>query len=475
MPSSQPQVEQRDVLVLGSGEAGKYIAWNLAASGRKTALIERRYIGGSCPNIACLPSKNVVYSAQVAHTATQAASFGLHPAEPGVDMATVRARKRSMVNGLVAMHEERFRQTGVELILGTGHFVAPKTIEVALNSGGSRTLSAEHIIISTGSRATIANIPGLAESQPLTHVEALELGELPEHLIILGGGYVGLEFAQAFRRFGSRVTIVDRNSRLLPHEDDDIVEALTQIFLNEGIEILADAQVTQIEGRSGAQVTLHIDRAGAKMQLTGTHIFAATGRTPNTDGIGLEKAGVALTSRGFVQVNERLQTTSPQVFAVGDCAGSPHFTHIAFDDFRIVRETLAGHTRVTTGRLVPSCLFVDPELAHVGLGELEARQKGIGYRLAKLPMETVLRTRTTGETQGFLKALISIGDDTILGFTALGAHAGEMMAPVQLAMSAGLPYTALRDSIFTHPTYSEGIVYLFSSKLTEVPAGSLNT
>src|SRR6202789_143129 len=292
-PSSQPQVEQRDVLVLGSGEAGKYIAWNLAASGRKTALIERRYIGGSCPNIACLPSKNVVYSAQVAHTATQAASFGLHPAQPGVDMATVRARKRSMVNGLVAMHEERFRQTGVELILGTGNFVAPKTIEVALNSGGSRTLSAEHVIISTGSRATIANIPGLAESQPLTHVEALELGELPEHLIILGGGYVGLEFAQAFRRFGSRVTIVDRNSRLLPHEDGDIVEAITQIFLNEGIEILTDAQVTQIEGRSGAQVTLHIDRAGAKMQLTGTHIFAATGRTPNTDGIGLEKAGVA--------------------------------------------------------------------------------------------------------------------------------------------------------------------------------------
>ena len=472
MQSSPREVEQRDVLVLGSGEAGKYIAWNMAAAGRKTALIERRYIGGSCPNIACLPSKNVVYSAHVTHIATQAASFGLHPAEPGVDMRTVRERKRSMVNGLVAMHEDRFRQTGVELILGSGRFVAPKTIEVALNGGGVRTLSAENVIISTGSRATIADIPGLAESQPLTHVEALELGELPGHLIILGGGYVGLEFAQAMRRFGSRVTILERSPRLLPREDDDVAHELTQAFLSEGIEILTSVRVMQVEGRSGAQVTLHLDHSGSSTQLTGTQILAATGRTPNTDGIGLEKAGVALTSRGFVQVNERLETTAQGVFAVGDCAGSPLFTHIAFDDSRVVRDILFGRSRVTTGRLVPSCLFVDPELARVGLNESEARQRGIGYRLVTLPMKAILRTRTTGETQGFLKALISAQDDTILGFTALGAYAGEMMAPVQLAMSTGLPYTALRDSIFAHPTYSEGLVYLFSSKLSDVPAAS---
>ena len=472
MQSSPREVEQRDVLVLGSGEAGKYIAWNMAAAGRKTALIERRYIGGSCPNIACLPSKNVVYSAHVTHIATQAASFGLHPAEPGVDMRTVRERKRSMVNGLVAMHEDRFRQTGVELILGSGRFDTPKTIEVALNGGGVRTLFAENVIISTGSRATIADIPGLAESQPLTHVEALELGELPGHLIILGGGYVGLEFAQAMRRFGSPVTILERSPRLLPREDDDVAHELTQAFLSEGIEILTSVRVMQVEGRSGAQVTLHLDHSGSSTQLTGTHILAATGRTPNTDGIGLEKAGVALTSRGFVQVNERLETTAQGVFAVGDCAGSPLFTHIAFDDSRVVRDILFGRSRVTTGRLVPSCLFVDPELARVGLNESEARQRGIGYRLVTLPMKAILRTRTTGETQGFLKALISAQDDTILGFTALGAYAGEMMAPVQLAMSTGLPYTALRDSIFAHPTYSEGLVYLFSSKLSDVPAAS---
>jgi pyruvate/2-oxoglutarate dehydrogenase complex dihydrolipoamide dehydrogenase (E3) component len=472
MQSSPFKVEQRDVLVLGSGEAGKYIAWNMAASGRKTALIERRYIGGSCPNIACLPSKNVIYSAQVAHAATQAPSFGLHLAEAGIDMREVRARKRNMVNGLVKMHEDRFRQSGAELIRGAARFVAPKTIEVALNSGGVRTLSAEHVIISTGSRATIADVPGLAESQPLTHVEALELGELPGHLIILGGGYVGLEFAQAMRRFGSRVTILERSPRLLPREDDDVAQALAQAFLSEGIEILTGAQMMQVEGRSGAHVTVHLDHSGSSTQLTGTHILAATGRTPNTSGIGLEKAGVALTSRGFVQVNERLETTALGVFAVGDCAGSPHFTHIAFDDYRIVREALSGRSRITTGRLVPSCLFVDPEFARVGLNESEARQKGIGYRLLTLPMEAVLRTRTTGETRGFLKALISMQDDIILGFTALGAYAGEMMAPVQLAMSAGLPYTALRDSIFAHPTYAEGIVYLFSSKLSEVPAVS---
>ncbi len=389
-------------------------------------------------------------------------------------MATVRDRKRSMVNGLVAMHEDRFRQTGVELILGEGHFVGPKTIEVALNGGGVRTLSAEHVIISTGSRATIADTPGLAESQPLTHVEALELGELPGHLIILGGGYVGLEFAQAMRRFGSRVTILERSPRLLPREDDDVAQELTQAFLSEGIEILTSVNVTQVEGRSGAQVTLHLDHSGSPTQITGTHILAATGRTPNTGGIDLDKAGVALTARGFVQVNERLETTAPGVFAVGDCAGSPFFTHIAFDDFRVVRDILFGRSRVTTGRLVPSCLFVDPELARVGLNESEARQKRIGYRLATLPMKAILRTRTTGDTQGFLKALISAKDDTILGFTALGAYAGEMMAPVQLAMSTGLPYTALRDSIFAHPTYSEGLVYLFSSKLSDVPTVSWN-
>ncbi|MBN9658173.1 MAG: FAD-dependent oxidoreductase [Acidobacteria bacterium] len=466
--TTKPAVDSYDLLVLGSGEAGKYLAWNAASSGKKTALIERRYIGGSCPNIACLPSKNVIYSASVARLASHAAGFGLHPMDPGVDMQVVRARKRAMVDGLIKTHEGRFAQSGAELVRGEGRFSGPRTIEVALHGGGTRVLQAEHVVISTGSRALIDPIPGLAESAPLTHVEALELGAVPERLVVLGGGYVGLELAQAFRRLGSEVTIVDRNRRLLSRVDEDVAEVVTHEFLAEGIELVTEAQVSRVEGRSGEHVVLHLNGGSGSLQVSGTHLLVATGRIPNTQGIGLEEAGVVLTKAGFIQVDEQLRTTAEGVFAVGDCAGSPHFTHVAFDDYRIVRETLAGRMRTTTGRLVPSCLFVDPELAQIGLSETEARRTGTPYRLLKLPMAAVLRNLTTGHTVGFLKALVAREDDRILGFTALGSCAGEMMATVQLAMSAGLPYTALRDSIFAHPTYSEGLVYLFSGSPTMV-------
>jgi pyruvate/2-oxoglutarate dehydrogenase complex dihydrolipoamide dehydrogenase (E3) component len=468
MSSSPPNAERYDALILGSGEAGKYLAWYLASSGKKTALIERRYIGGSCPNIACLPSKNFVHSAAVARFAAQATAYGLHPAEPGVNMRIVRERKRTMVNGLVEMHKDRFKQSGVELILGEGKFIGPRTLQLSPPTGESRLLTADTIIISTGSRATIGSIPGLSDAKPLTHVEALELEAVPNHLIVLGGGYVGLEFAQAFCRFGSHVTIIERSERLLPREDKDVSEALAQIFTAEGIDILTNTQLNEVRGHSGEEITLQLQQAGAAKTLLGSHLLVATGRTPNTDNLGLEKAGVALTPKGHIQVDEHLQTTVPGIYAVGDCAGSPHFTHIAFDDFRIVRETLAGRARSTTGRLVPSCLFVDPELARIGLNEAEAKRAGIPYRLVKLPMKAVLRTRTTGQTEGFFKALIARDTDQILGFTALGESAGEMMAPVQLAMSARLPYTVLRDSIFAHPTHAEGIVYLFSATPTLV-------
>jgi pyruvate/2-oxoglutarate dehydrogenase complex dihydrolipoamide dehydrogenase (E3) component len=455
--------ERYDVVVLGSGEAGKYIAWTMASAGRKTALIERRYVGGSCPNVACLPSKNIIHTAKVAQLSRQAASFGLHTPEPGTDMQVVRARKRAMVDGLVEMHKGRFAKSGAEFIQGEGRFIGPKTIQIPLSNGSTRTLTGTHVIISTGSRATIDPIPGLREAKPLTHIDALELDELPRHLLILGGGYVGLEFAQAMARFGSRVTVVEHSDRVLSREDPDVSEAVTKVLTGEGIQFINGAKVEKASGQSGQKVTLQLSPGSSSTTVEGTHLLVATGRSPNTDGIGLESAGVALTSNGHVQVNERLQTTAEGVFAVGDCAGSPHFTHIAFDDFRVVRENLFGRSRVTTGRLVPSCLFLDPELARVGLNESEAKSRNIPYRLLRLPMEAVLRTRTTGETTGFLKALLGAKDDSILGFTAFGESAGEMLAPVQLAMSAGLPYSALRDSIFTHPTYSEGLVYLFSA------------
>src|SRR5215467_4157690 len=468
MSSTTFQTEHYDLLVLGSGEAGKYIAWTMASAGKKAAVIERRYIGGSCPNIACLPTKNIIHSARVAHLAKHGADFGLPTLRDGVNMSAVRGRKRAMVSGLIAMQQDRYGKSRTELISGEGRFVAPKTIEVTLANGGIRLLTGTQVVISTGSRATIPSIPGLRESKPLTHIEALELDHVPNHLLVLGGGYVGLEFAQAFRRFGSRVTVIESNARLLQDEDDDIAQAVTSVLAGEGIELVNNADVREVRGTSGHLVTVELDREGRPTRLEGTHLLVATGRTPNTDGIGLDAAGVKLTPKGHVQVNERLETTAEGVFAVGDCAGSPHFTHIAFDDFRVVRDNLLGRPRVTTGRLVPSCLFLDPELARVGLNETTTRRSGTPYRLLKLPMQAVLRTRTTGETTGFIKALVSATDDTILGFSAFGQSAGEMMATVQIAMSAKLPYTAIRDSIFTHPTYSEGLISLFSSVPTQV-------
>jgi len=460
--------EQYDALVLGSGEAGKYIAWHLAKSGQRTGVIERRYIGGSCPNIACLPSKNIIHSAKVATYFRSSDEFGITKDNWTIQMSGVRDRKRKMVDTLVKVHLDRYRTSGAELIMGEGRFVEPRTIEVELPEGGKRVLRGERVFISTGSRATIDPIPGLLEALPLTHVEALELDYVPKHLIVLGGGYVGLELAHAMRRFGSQVTIVERSDRITHQEDEDVSEALEQLTRDEGIELLSGTVVARIEGKSGESITLHGTRAGSPIAIEGTDLLVATGRTPNTDGIGLELAGVERTGNGHVRVNERLETTAANVWAVGDCAGSPHFTHIAFDDFRVVRDNLSGGHRVTTGRQVPFCLFTDPEFARIGLNETEAKARGIPYRIAKIPMALVLRTHTLSETRGFMKALIDRDTDRILGFSAFGVGAGETMATVQLAISAGLPYTALRDSIFTHPTMAEGLVVLFSA----VPANA---
>lgn len=458
-----PTAEQYDVVVLGSGEAGKYIAWTQAKKGKRAVVVERKYIGGSCPNIACLPSKNIIHSAKIASYFARSEEYGITKDNWRIDMTGVRDRKRKMVHGLVDMHLANFKASGAELLIGSGRFTGPRTIEVTLPEGGTRSLSAENVVISTGSRATIEPIPGLQESSPLTHIETLDLDQLPEHLLIIGGGYIGLELAQAMRRFGSKVTIIERNGRLAHREDEDVTEMLSDIFREEGIDIVTSATITQIEGKSGDQVKLHAVRNGEKIELEGTHILVASGRTPNTQNIGLELAGVETSKSGHVKVNERLQTTAAGVWAVGDCAGSPHFTHIAFDDHRVVTDNLAGGHKVTTGRQVPFCMFTDPELARIGLSELEAKERGIAYRLTKVPMIAILRTRTVSETRGFLKALIDTESDRILGFTALGIEAGEIIATVQVAILAGLPYTVLRDAIFTHPTMLEGLIPLFSA------------
>jgi pyruvate/2-oxoglutarate dehydrogenase complex dihydrolipoamide dehydrogenase (E3) component len=458
-----PDIERYDALVLGTGEAGKYMAWHLGASGKRVAAIERKLIGGACPNVACLPSKNVVHGAKVASYFQRGEEFGMLADKWTVSMPGVRARKRQMVEDLQRIHQDNFARSKVEIVMGEGRFIAERTLKVQLLGGGERVLYGDQVFLNTGTRAEVGKIPGLAESSPLTHVEALELDVVPDHLLILGGGFVGLEFAQAMRRLGSRVTIMERNDRLVHGEDLDVSEALTQLFQDEGIVTVANTSLGRVEGKSGQGLRLHGSRRGSEIIVEGSHLMVATGRLPNTEGIGLELGGIKTTKHGFIEVNDRLETSAPKVWALGDCVGGPFFTHISFDDFRIVRDNLGGAQRTTTGRQVPSCLFTDPELARVGLDETKAKEQGIRYRLARTPMAAVLRTRTMAETRGFLKALISATDDQILGFTGFGVGAGETMATVQLAMKAGLPYTLLRDMTIAHPTLAEGIVSLFSN------------
>ena len=461
--NSNTEPEVYDLLILGSGAAGKLISWTLAKKGIKTAVVERKYIGGACPNIACLPSKNVVHTAKVVSYFRRSEEFGITKGDWKISMTGVRERKRKMVTGLVDLHIDNYKKSGAELVMGSGRFIAPKTLEVTAADGSVRVLCGKHVVIDTGTRAAIEAIPGLPEANPLTHIEALELDQIPEHLIVLGGGFVGLEFAQAMRRLGSRVTIIDRNPRLVHREDDDVSEAIHHLFSDEGIDILTNTHIVYVEGKSGQSVKLILNRSNSQTTIEGSHLLVAAGRTPNTDGIGLDLAGVELTSRGHIKVNERLETTAPDVWAAGDCAGSPYFTHIAENDFRIVAENILGGKRVTTGRQVAFCVFTDPEFARIGLSEREAKEQGISYRLAKLPFSAILRTRTLSEPRGFMKALIDTASDQILGFSAFGVDAGEIVPSVQVAMLAKLPFTLLRDTIFTHPTMAEGLNSLFSN------------
>ncbi len=407
-----PQPERFEVLVLGSGAGGKLIAWHLAQSGHRTAVVERRWIGGACPNIACMPSKNEIANAKVAHLARHGAEHGAVTGSITIDMATVRRRKREMVERQIAAHLQKYKASGAELIMGSGRFVAPY---------------------------------------------------LPQHLIVIGGGYSGLELAQAYRRFGSDVTIIESGPQLMGREDIDVSQEIRHILSDEGMRVLLEAQLLEVRGRSGDKVTLVVRTPSGEQNIDGSDILVAVGRVPNTAGIGLPEAGVELDSRGYIAVNGRLETSAPDVWALGECAGSPQFTHISEDDFRIVRDNLAGGNRSTRDRLVPYCMFTDPPLARVGLSEGEAERQGVIARVARLPMDSVLGAQATDQRQGFMKALVGENDDRILGFTMIGATAGEVMAAVQTAMIAGLPYSRLANAALAHPTMAEGLSMLFSN------------
>lgn len=457
-----PHPEMFDVVILGSGQGGKLLAWHLGRSGKKVAVVERRWVGGSCPAVACLPSKNEIWSARIAHLVRRAAAFGTVVDGARSDMKKVRRRKQDMIDLEIEAHLDLYRQTGAELIMGSGRFIGAKTVEVALNGGGTRVVSGQEVVINVGSHAALPDVPGLKEAHPLTHIEALELGETPAHMIVLGGGYIGIEMAQAYRRFGSRVTILEHGPHIMGREDADVAEEIGKILRAEGIEIIPDAHLSRLEGESGKRVLAQIRTPSGERSIEGSHLLVAAGRIANTANIGLDKTGIAVTARGFIEVDHALRTRIPGIWAIGECAGSPHFTHVSVDDFRIVRDGMAGIGRSTHDRLVPYVMFTDPALGRVGLSEREARDRGIPVRIARLPMRRVLRTLATGEPDGFMKALVAADSDQILGFAIIGSEAGEVTAIVQTAMLAKLPYTTLRDMIFAHLTIAEGLGPLFA-------------
>jgi pyruvate/2-oxoglutarate dehydrogenase complex dihydrolipoamide dehydrogenase (E3) component len=457
------QSEIFDVVILGSGQGGKQLAWHLGRSGRRVAVVERQWVGGSCPAVACLPTKNELWGARVAHLVRHAARFGTIADGVRTDMALVRRRKQDMVEREIELHLNLYKQTGGELVMGRGRFIGPKKIEVVLNEGATDVLAGNEIVINVGSHAAIPDIPGLGDSHPLTHIEALELDTVPPHLIVLGGGYTGVEMAQAYGRFGSRVTIIEPGPHIMGREDADVADEIGRALTAEGIEILQNTRAVRVDGLNGRSVSVTVRTVSGEREIEGSHLLVAIGRIPNTADIGLDNAGIALNAGGFIQVDERLHTTAPGVWAIGECAGSPQFTHVSVDDFRIVRDNLEGGNRKTNDRLIPHVMFTDPPLARVGLSEGEARRQGIPVRVAKLPMRRVLRTQATDETEGFMKVLVGANDDRIMGFTMIGSEAGEVMAAIQTAMLADMSYTKLRDAVFAHLTIAEGLGPLFES------------
>ena len=456
--------ERYDAIIIGAGQAGVPLARALGPAGWKTALIEREHVGGTCINEGCTPTKTMTASARVAYLARRAADYGIVTGPVTVDMAAVRRRKRDIVAGWRDSNQNWLEKTAnVDLLLGEGRFTGPREVEVRLNDGGMRRLVADHVFINAGARPDCPPIKGLADVPTLNSTTIMELGEAPEHLIVLGGGYIALEFGQMFRRFGSRVTLVQRSAQLLSREDDDVAEAVAQILREDRVEVLLNTATLRAGQADGGRVTLTVRTPEGERTLTGSHLLVATGRAPNTGNLNLGAAGVEMDAHGYIKVNGRLETTAPGVYALGDCKGGPAFTHISYDDFRIIRANLLeGGNATTEGRLVPYTVFIDPQLGRVGLSERDAAEQGRRYRVARLPMDHVARALEVDEPRGFMKAVVDADTGLILGCAILGIDGGEIMAIVQVAMRGALPYTALRDSVFAHPTLAEALNNLFA-------------
>jgi pyruvate/2-oxoglutarate dehydrogenase complex dihydrolipoamide dehydrogenase (E3) component len=458
MTSSQ----QYDALVIGSGQAGKPLSIALAEAGMRTAIIEREHVGGTCVNEGCTPTKTMVASGRVAYLARRAADYGVQTGPISIDLEKVRQRKRDIVDSFRSRSQSRIEETAnLDLIFGDARFAGSNSVEVRLKDGGQKVLSAKNIFINAGTRASRPRLDGLDNIPFLDNASIMELDSAPEHLLILGGGYIGLEFGQLFRRFGSRVTIIQSAGQLLTGEDPDIADEVAKIFREDGIGIVLKGKATRVS-RSDGNIRLEVQQEGNSTTLVGSHLLVATGRTPNSDTLNLPAAGIQMNEHGFIQVNDRLETTADGVYALGDIKGGPAFTHISYDDFRIIRANLLEKkTASIANRLVPYTLFIDPQLGRVGLTETEARAQSRNIRIANLPMTSVARALEVDETRGFMKAIVDGDTNQILGAAILGIEGGEVMSALEIAMMGKLPYTSLRDGVFAHPTLAESLNNLF--------------
>ncbi len=455
--------EQYDAIVIGTSQGGRFLPIELAKAGQKVALVERGPIGGVCVNTGCTPTKTMVASARLAYQARRGAEYGVRVGPVSVDLAAVRERKRAMVAGARQNYASRLAQDGLDLIEGEAHFTGPNTVEIALTDGATRQITAPVVVIDTGTRPKPPSIPGAGEVPVLDSTSLMELDELPEHLIILGGGYIGLEFGQMFRRFGSEVTIVQRGARLLKIEDEDVADEVATILRDDEITVLTASTPVRVERADGDHVRLTVRTEDGERQVEGSHLLSAIGRIPNTDALTPDAAGIRLDDHGFIEVDEYLESNVPGVYAMGDVTGPPAFTHSSYDDYRILHANLIKHEKASTrDRIVPYAVFIDPQLGRAGMTEREARAQGRAIRVAKLPMNAVVRALETGETRGFMKAIVDADSGQILGCAVLGSEGGEIMTMIQVAMLGNLTYKDMADAIITHPLLAEGLNSLFA-------------